>query len=151
MKVDKEFVTWAYRILLGREPENERVIEQVVESNLSPMEYTNAILYSKEFKQLHAKETQPLTLECRVAEVDDLLLRVSLKDAFLSRRVLQKTFDRNESKFVRSVLHRGDCAIDIGANLGYYTILFVSVLGHEGHVYSFEPMPMQFDSLVKSI
>lgn len=152
MNVDAEFVTWAYRVLLNREPENTTVVQRVVEKNLSPSQYRDAILHSEEFRRFHSKERRPSNLNAWCwAEVEDLLLHVSLNDAFISCRILENNFDRNETKFVRSVLRRGDCAIDIGANLGYYTILFASAVGSKGRVYSFEPMPMHFDSLVKSI
>ena len=42
---------------------------------------------------------------------------------------------------------RGDTAIDIGANLGYYSRPIAQLIGREGHLYSVEPVPEIFEVL----
>src|SRR5882672_11269255 len=37
------------------------------------------------------------------------------------------------------VLQPGDCAVDGGANVGFFTILMSRLVGPTGHVYAFEP------------
>lgn len=150
MKLDAEFVTWAYRILLEREPESVEVVERIVAKNLTPIEYVRNVLTCEEFSRKHIIETRISEAWCW-AEVETLLLRVNLMDLYISWPVIENTFDRIETKYVHSVLKRGDYAMDIGANLGYYTILFASIVGAPGRVYSFEPMPHLYDSLMKSI
>lgn len=44
--------------------------------------------------------------------------------------------------FVRRLIQPGDYVIDIGANLGYYSVLFAEWTGPEGKVFSVEPIPL---------
>ena len=46
---------------------------------------------------------------------------------------------------------RGDVAIDIGANLGYYTRPLSDIVGEEGAVYAVEPVPVIFDVLKRNV
>ena len=46
---------------------------------------------------------------------------------------------------------RGDVAIDIGANLGYYTRPLSDIVGAEGAVYAVEPVPVIFDVLKRNV
>jgi FkbM family methyltransferase len=49
------------------------------------------------------------------------------------------------------ILHQGDTFIDVGANLGYFTILGSRLVGQGGNVVSFEPMPINFEYCKKNI
>ncbi len=144
MKLDEEFVTWVYRVLLGREPENTEVVQSVIESNVQPSEYVRIVVTSEEFRKRYPSATKASNAWVW-AEVRDLLLRVNLDDAFISWLVINNIFEPAETAFVRSHLGYGDVACDIGANIGYYSILFASLVGSRGRVYSFEPMPKLFE------
>jgi protein-L-isoaspartate O-methyltransferase len=41
-------------------------------------------------------------------------------------------------------IHRGDVALDIGAQIGYYTLIFAKLVGEAGKVLAFEPDPDNF-------
>jgi FkbM family methyltransferase len=45
----------------------------------------------------------------------------------------------------------GDCFVDVGANLGYYTIKIGGMVGPEGKVFSFEANPDMFDFLQENV
>lgn len=47
-------------------------------------------------------------------------------------------------------IHAGDTIIDIGANLGYYSVLFAKKTGRSGKVYSVEPIPVYQEVLKKN-
>jgi hypothetical protein len=49
------------------------------------------------------------------------------------------------------LLRRGAVVADVGANLGYFTLLMADLTGAEGHVLSFEPNPEMARRLEKSI
>jgi len=42
------------------------------------------------------------------------------------------------------ILKPGMCVVDVGANLGYYTLLASKIVREHGTVYSFEPEPVNF-------
>jgi FkbM family methyltransferase len=49
-----------------------------------------------------------------------------------------------ETEVVRKEVKRGFVVVDIGANIGYYTLLFAMIVGDRGHVFAFEPDPTNF-------
>lgn len=55
------------------------------------------------------------------------------------------------TELLRKLLKPGMTVVDVGANIGYYTLLSSKIVGTEGRVYAFEPEPYNFDLLNKSI
>ena len=41
--------------------------------------------------------------------------------------------------------------MDLGANIGYYTLILAQLVGKSGHVYAFEPDPLNFEILSKNV
>lgn len=67
---------------------------------------------------------------------------------------IQRTFylgayEVEESRWAKSVLRSGDTAIDVGANRGFYTSLFWSMVKPSGQVLAFEPNPALFQRLTE--
>ena len=48
-------------------------------------------------------------------------------------------------------LSDGDVALDIGSNIGYYTLLFAKQVGPEGKIYSFEAEPDNYQILKRNV
>lgn len=46
-----------------------------------------------------------------------------------------------EKDFLLQHIGAGDVVLDIGANIGYFTLLFARAVGPTGHVFAFEPDP----------
>ncbi|NDV77890.1 FkbM family methyltransferase [Dysgonomonas sp. 511] len=55
---------------------------------------------------------------------------------------LKKNKEYEYHYFAKKLIKRGDVIVDIGANLGYYSILFSSWTGRSGKVYSVEPIEL---------
>ncbi len=60
-------------------------------------------------------------------------------------------YEKNETNLVKGVIKKGDIAADLGANIGYYTLLFAKLVGKNGKVFAFEPEPKNFELLKKNI
>ena len=53
--------------------------------------------------------------------------------------------------WIRSVVHEGDVFVDVGANIGLYSLVAARHVGVSGMVYAFEPHAASFLSLLKNI
>ncbi len=51
----------------------------------------------------------------------------------------------------KAVLRPGMTAVDIGANVGFFSLLFATLVGPQGKVISLEPQPRVHDRLVKNL
>lgn len=60
-------------------------------------------------------------------------------------------YEPTETNLVESLIKEGDTVIDIGANIGYYTLKFAKKVGENGKVYAFEPDPKNFEILKKNV
>jgi len=60
-------------------------------------------------------------------------------------------WEEETTKYFLENVSEGDVALDVGANIGYFTLLFASLVGKEGKVFSFEPEPSNFEILKKNV
>jgi len=56
-----------------------------------------------------------------------------------------------ETEIVKNEIKPNDVVLDVGAHIGYFTLLFAKLVGSEGKVFSFEPEPKNFELLTKNI
>lgn len=69
----------------------------------------------------------------------------------IQRRIFLFDYDKEAQRFVRENLQAGDTFLDIGANVGFYTLLGASIVGKTGRVIAIEPNPKTFDKMKKTI
>jgi FkbM family methyltransferase len=72
-------------------------------------------------------------------------------DSELSRQIYLNAFEWRERRFVNAFLERGDIFVDVGANIGLFTVIGSHCVGKTGHVFAFEPTSLSFQRLVRNI
>ena len=72
-------------------------------------------------------------------------------DAFFSGAYVSSSYEPHVEQFIKRVLKPGNTCIDIGANVGYYTLFFAKCVGTNGRVISFEPTPKSFAILNRNV
>jgi FkbM family methyltransferase len=73
----------------------------------------------------------------------------TLKRHYFARQIRRGTFVSSEPEFYRleSMVSAGDWVLDIGANIGHYTLRLSNLVGNEGRVFAVEPIPLTFELL----
>lgn len=74
----------------------------------------------------------------------------SMRHAFRMYALKRAHEEYTTRLFCRNV-EKGDVVVDLGGNIGYFTLLAARLVGKEGKVYSFEPEPKNYSYLIKNI
>jgi len=64
---------------------------------------------------------------------------------------INRVYEEFETKVVKKIIKKGDVVVDLGAMIGYYTLIFAKLVGNEGKVHAFEPEPTNFEILKKNV
>lgn len=100
-------------------------------------------------KQIYNRRPRP-----PLTDVDVLGFRMSLEpgecvDAGLL--FYPQLYDFNEIAFLRRSLRPGDVFLDLGANIGFYSLIASGLVGPAGRVIAVEADPYNFDKLQRNI
>jgi FkbM family methyltransferase len=69
----------------------------------------------------------------------------------LQRQMYFGLYDQAEIRLLKRLLNPGDTFLDIGANVGYYSLVASQLVGSSGHVHAFEPIAQNADILSRTI
>ena len=87
----------------------------------------------------------------RIARLPDgSILKVQLGVPYEQMVWLQDE-EWDELRYLRLKLRPGDVFIDVGANIGLWTLVAATAVGPSGRVFSFEPNPTTFERLSENI
>ncbi len=64
---------------------------------------------------------------------------------------INNTYEEQETELIKREVKNGDTVVDIGQNIGYYTLILAGLVGESGKVYAFEPDPDNYEILSKNI
>ena len=92
-----------------------------------------------------------------IIEIQGSKMYVNVHDKNLSMRrtfrayALARVHEESTTELFKKVVKEGDVVVDLGANLGYFTLLAAKLVGRRGKVYAFEPEPTNYNYLLKNI
>lgn len=88
-----------------------------------------------------------------VAKPFGLKFKVKAEDVVGRRIYKTGSYEKNISDYLvgNLVFSEGDIAIDAGANIGWYSLLFARISGDQNPVYAFEPDTRNFELLSNNI
>ncbi len=75
------------------------------------------------------------------ADVQGFVIYSSLDDSAVGKHVRADNYEREVTAVFRSIVEPGMSVVDIGANIGYFTMLAASLVGSAGRVLAVEPNP----------
>jgi len=77
---------------------------------------------------------------------------INAEDVGVAPSLLAKgVYEPFETEFLKELLKENMTVVNIGANIGYYTLIAANRVGPNGKVYAFEPEPQNYKLLVRNI
>lgn len=135
-----EEVLWGYRFILDRDPESETVVQEH-RARADWRELRRTLLDSGEYSAV----TKSLSatgkwVMCEVFSGRSVMW-VNLADKFVSFGCLIDNYEPAETAVFSRLIEPGFNIADVGANIGWFTLLAAQKLrdGGGGHVFAFEP------------
>lgn len=86
--------------------------------------------------------------EDRILEIQGLKIKLGNATRYLA---LVGDYEPAVTNLLKKEVTQGMHVFDLGANIGWFTLVFSRLVGDTGHVYAFEPDPYYFDILKENI
>ncbi|MFB6318899.1 FkbM family methyltransferase [Saccharicrinis sp. FJH54] len=110
--------------------------------------------FKKRFFGIHKRIFNPLNLFRgveRTIRFHGIKLNLRIDDWIQENIYFLGEYENAELKSIHNFLTKEAVFIDIGANIGLYTLYASKLTGSQGKVISFEPFPFNHDALVKNV
>lgn len=145
-----EFVLWAYRVLLQRDPDEagERDWRSQLDRGLERNALVKGFLASNEYSSQFER-----IVETSISTGGVSFKLGSREDDIAVGRAIQKLgeYEPWVTPHFLAAIKPTSTVVDIGANLGWYTMLAAAKTIHHGRVVAFEPLPDNVQLLLANI
>lgn len=112
---------------------------------------SRAIRYLSNFvknRRLRHLERQNKIMKVTSETFFDKTMNLNLPELVSKSIYLYSYFEPDTSQAMIKLINEGDSFADIGAHIGYYSLLASEIVGAQGKVYSFEPTPSTLHTLL---
>ncbi len=134
-----EDIYHCFRLILGRNPQVQdwpghsglagRPLAEVVKSYLNSREFQERGLLERHMGEVRSRQMDGFTIYADAADCE------------VGAAVLQGAYEPHVSRVFRELLRPADHVVDVGANIGYFSLLAASLVGPNGSVLAVEPNP----------
>ncbi len=143
-------IDYCYRLLLKRDPtpaEKAHWLDQVERFQFDLYRLVHDFMVQEEYVSALEKLNAPTPVD-----IGDFTIFVRLNDHSTGRLIAtHKVFEPHVVDQIQAILQPGETFIDIGANIGFHSLVAAARVGPEGRVLAFEPHPLNCELLEKSI
>jgi FkbM family methyltransferase len=103
-------------------------------------------LYSKIYSSIYSSINEEMLVRTPFGP----LMYINFLDN-VEREIANGLWERKYIDFFSSSINKGDIFIDVGAYVGIFSLLASELVGSEGYVYSFEPIPINYERMTRNI
>ncbi|MEE4242462.1 MAG: FkbM family methyltransferase [Desulfopila sp.] len=138
----KKDLLYCYRLLLGRKPDKEgwhTFIADVSKGGISIQRLVRCFISSPEFRSNEIARSLYQSRPEKI-NIEGYQMYVAPPDSAIGKFIIEnREWEPHVSRAMRDLLKPAMVFLDIGANIGYFSLLAASKVGPEGKVISFEP------------
>ena len=129
-----------FRLLLGRHPQREEWAGHSMRVGEDLRSVVSSYLGSLEFSRRHLLDPEGMR-SLELTELSGFRIFAAASDAAVGHHLRRDDYEPDVTAVFRRILEPGMGVLDLGANIGYFTMLSASIVGPAGHVTAVEPNP----------
>jgi len=90
--------------------------------------------------------------ESVVRKVNNYPMLLNFREPGIAKTLMiYRERENSETNIIKDLIKPGMNVLEIGANIGYYTILMGKLVGRDGRLYAYEPYPFSYNTAKKNI
>lgn len=146
-------VYYCFRLLLGREPDSagkEHWMQRVQQENMTINSLVRGFMNSTEFKRLNVNPKYAFgSGEQTIVDLGNFKMYIPTDDYIIGQSIVTTSkYEPHVTSFITKTLRPDMVFIDVGANLGYFSLLAASIIKAKGQVFAFEPSQNNYNYLL---
>ena len=130
-------IYYCFRLILGRNPNPEECKGHSEKVGIDLTDVVKSYIQSLEFQDRNLLE--PSLSKVTVVEKSSFKICCDLEDHAVGRHVANGEYEPHVTKIFSTYLKPGMRVLDIGANIGFFSLLSASLVGKTGAVFAVEP------------